>query len=268
MTMTGRAPILAVVSACTLAFAACAPHAAAPSTAAYDTATLPAGPLGGEIRYGRAIIMHTRNTVPADVRANMDCAACHVNGGTVAHGGSFLGLYSAFPQWNKRAHRVITLQDRIAECFLYSMNGKPPPYTSREMVAVVAYIAWLSRGTPAMRPMPASQRFNVALPSRTPNRVHGAVLYAARCAMCHGAQGAGGRVFPPLWGGRSFNNGAGMARIGLMTGFVYYNMPKNAPHTLSVQEAYDIAGFVLSHERPAFRRHAIVAFPPLQAGYF
>ena len=32
-------------------------------------------------------------------------------------------MYGRFPQWNSRAHRVIALQDRIAECFLYSMNG-------------------------------------------------------------------------------------------------------------------------------------------------
>jgi hypothetical protein len=48
-----------------------------------------------------------------------------VNGGTVARGGTFVGTYARFPQWNKRSKRVIALQDRLAECFLYSMNGTP-----------------------------------------------------------------------------------------------------------------------------------------------
>jgi cytochrome c len=31
------------------------------------------------------------------------------------------------------------------------MNGMPPAYNSREMEALVAYIAWLSRGQPVVR---------------------------------------------------------------------------------------------------------------------
>jgi thiosulfate dehydrogenase len=250
------------------AIAACAVHASPPASAIYAPGALPAGALGAEIRYGREIIMHTRRILPQDVRANMDCAACHAGGGTVPRGGSFLGLAAAFPQWNKRSHRVIALQDRIAECFLYSMNGKPPPYTSRAMIAVAAYITWLSRGTPVLTPMAASQSSKIPLPHGAPDVAQGRVLFAARCAMCHGANGAGGGPFPPLWGSRSFNDGAGMSKIATMTGFVYYNMPKNAPRTLTAQQAYDIAGFVLTHSRPAFDRRAAVAFPALPAGYF
>jgi cytochrome c len=36
----------------------------------------------------------------------------------VPHGGSFLGIYATFPQWNKRSHRFIALQDRLDDCFL------------------------------------------------------------------------------------------------------------------------------------------------------
>ncbi len=256
-----------VLGACALALAVAACAHAAPQVA-YDSAALPHGALGAEIAYGREIVMQTRRVLPGDVRANMDCAACHVDGGTRARGGSFVGTFATFPQWNKRARRVIALQDRLAECFLYSMNGRPPAYASREMIALVAYIAWLSRGTPTGRAEASSQRFAIALPSGSPDRARGSALYAQRCAACHGAGGAGGGAFPPLWGATSFNGGAGMARIDLMTGFVYYNMPKNAPGTLSPQEAYDVAGFVLSHERPAFRRNAMVSFPALPARYF
>jgi len=235
---------------------------------AYDPRALPAGALGDEIRYGRDIVMETRRIVPQDVRARMDCAACHIDGGTRSRAGSFVGTYAAFPQWNARAHRVIALQDRLAECFLYSMNGRPPAYSSREMVALVAYIAWLSRGTPTQQVAARAQSFVVALPRGAPNPGRGATLYLQRCAACHGANGSGNGAFPALWGEGSFNRGAGMAHVNRMTGFVYYNMPQNAPGTLTKQDAYDVAAFVLSHARPGFRKDAAVGFPALPASYF
>ena len=117
-----------------------------PVQALYDPNVLPSGPVGESIEYGHDIIIKTPLLMKRYVRADMTCADCHIAGGTQARGGSFVGVYARFPQWNRRARRVITLQDRIAECFLYSMNGTAPAYASKEMVAIVAYIAWLSRG--------------------------------------------------------------------------------------------------------------------------
>src|SRR5580698_11540034 len=128
-------------------------------SSAYDARTLASGPVGESIAYGRTIVMDTQTTMKGYVGAKMSCAACHLSGGTQPKGGSFVGIYGAFPQWNRRAHRVIALQDRIAECFLYSMNGRPPAYDSPAMIAMVAYIAWLSRGIPAGAPVKASDRF-------------------------------------------------------------------------------------------------------------
>lgn len=264
--MQARIVVTLAVAACTVA--ACA-SASAPrqSEGAYDAASLPAGALGAQIRYGRRIVTDTRRTLPGLVGAAMDCAACHIDGGTKPRGGSFLGLYAEFPQWNKRAHRVIALQDRIAECFLYSENGTPPAYSSREMIAVVSYIAWLSRGARVFSKEPG-QSFVVPLPSAPPQPALGARLYSQRCVLCHGADGAGSAGIPALWGDRSFNTGAGMAHLDRMSGFIYYNMPQNAPRTLSMKEAYDVAAFVLSHRRPAFRGRKPVRFAPEPARYF
>jgi thiosulfate dehydrogenase len=184
-------------------------------------------------------------------------------------GGSFVGTYGRFPQWNKRSHRVIALQDRIAECFLYSMNGTPPAYNSKAMIAVVAYIAWLSRKTPVGAPQPASDAYIEPLPSASPDPARGATLYAQRCAACHQSDGEGiAGIYPPLWGSRSFNNGAGMAHIDRMTGFVRYNMPQDEPGSLSLEQAYDVAAFVLGHPRPRFHKNALVVASPLPAKFF
>jgi cytochrome c len=59
-----------------------------------------------------------------------------------------------------------------------------------------------------------------------------------------------------------------MAHLDRMTGFVLYNMPQGAPGSLSLAQAYDVAAFVLSHSRPAFRANALVAAPALPAKYF
>jgi len=240
-----------------------------PANVAYDPQAVPAGAVGDMVRYGRELILHTRAHLAKNVGANMDCAACHLDAGTKARGGSFVGVYGQFPQWNQRAKRVIMLQDRLAECFLYSMNGKPPPYQSRPMVAMTAYIAYLSRDVRiGATPDPAIRFTNVQL--RKPDKIHGAQLYAQRCETCHGANGAGSANgnYPPLWGPLSFNTGAGMSRLSRMAGFVRYNMPQNAPGSLSDQESADVAAFVLQHARPRFHRGRLVTFASQRASYF
>lgn len=255
---------LSIVAAA-IAATACSPA----RQAAYDPQALPPGPVGRAIAYGHDIVVDTPHLMKGYVRARMSCEACHLDAGTKPKGGSLAGTYARFPQWNRRAHRVIALQDRIAECFIYSMNGRPPAYTSKPMIALVAYIAWLSRDTPVGAPQPASDRYLEPLPQRTPNVRHGLALYVKKCMQCHQADGEGvAGAFPPLWGPTSFNSGAGMARIDRITGFVRYNMPKNAPGSLSLDDAYDVAGFVLTHKRPSFRRTVLVRTSPRPAGFF
>lgn len=252
-----------------LALGACAGGASHHAEALYDPHALPSGPVGKSIADGYAIMVQTHRLMKRFVRADMQCADCHIAAGTQLRGGSFVGTYARFPQWNKRAHRVIALQDRIAECFLYSMNGRAPAYNSKTMIALVAYVAWLSRGTAIGANQPAADRYIEPLPAASPDKARGAALFSANCTSCHGAHGQGiSGIFPPLWGARSFNDGAGMAHIDRMTGFIRYNMPKNAPGTLSLDQAYDVAAFVLAHPRPHFRKNAVESVPALPAKYF
>lgn len=253
---------------------AAAPGASAVTPAAIADTDAPAlGPLprgaeGALIAYGRNIFHDTAGSVGKYIRAGMSCEACHLDAGTKAHAGSLRGTYAEFPQYNRRSKHFITLQDRLAECFLYSMNGTPPAYSSREMIALTAYIAYLSRGASVGRGFTGQGLVNFK-PDRAPSLTSGANVYGRRCAACHGAAGQGGASYPPLWGAKSFNNGAGMHRLTTMSAFVRYNMPYGGPpNALSKQEAYDVSAFVLSHPRPKFDKARLIAFPAQRAGTF
>ena len=81
--------------------------------------------------------------------------------------------------------------------------------------------------------------------------------WKSKCASCHGPSGDGmtrpdgGYLFPALWGPKSFNVGAGMARLNNAAGFVKQNMPLGQA-TLSDQEAFDVAAFFTAQARPDF----------------
>lgn len=261
--------LIAILAALTLIASNGVPAARSESDPAVAAATapIPSGRDGDLIRYGRQLILQTRKYAGKYVNAGMECSACHVDAGTKAHGGSFLGIYAMFPQWNKRSHRFIALQDRLQECFIYSMNGYPPPPNSREIIAMTAYIAWLSRNAPVGTGFP-NQGFVKLHASGPPDKAAGAKIYAAQCSACHGQNGAGNSVagFPPLWGPKSFNDGAGMNTK--MASFVKANMPQDKPGSLSDQQAIDVAAYVLSHPRPAFNPKRAIQFPTQPAKFF
>ncbi|HUY11306.1 MAG TPA: hypothetical protein VMV73_03495, partial [Candidatus Dormibacteraeota bacterium] len=144
--MNVRATLAAAAIALAVTLVGCS-HARAPQpapssgAALYDASALPHGKMGALIRDGYNIITQTHKYAKPYVVSQMECSSCHIAGGIVPRGG-WLAVYGTFPQYSPRAKRAITLQDRIAECFLYSMNGKPPAYTSHTMIAMVAYMAW------------------------------------------------------------------------------------------------------------------------------
>ena len=162
---------------------------------------------------------------------------------------------AVFPEFRKRSGREASIEDRVNDCFERSLNGKALSNDSADLAAIVSYMRFISRDIPAGqtpgRGLPRSEH------PPTPNREHGAELYTQRCAVCHGADGAGqapGGVyaFPPLGGDRSFNIGAGMARLNSAAEFIRANMPLGQGGSLSEQEAYDIADYFIHFDRPDF----------------
>ncbi len=217
-----------------------------------------------QLALGARLNIETRQMLPGHVGNALNCASCHLNAGTVADGSPYVGVSAFFPSYAARAGRVITLEDRINGCFQRSMNGKPLPLDSAEMRAMVAYFDWM-RGKTRADDKVAGRGVGKIDARLVPDAGNGKRVYAAQCALCHGAQGegvkdaAGHWVYPPLWGEQSFNIGAGMARTYTAAAFVKRNMPI-ALHDrfplgqggLSDQEAVDVAEFFTHQPRPDF----------------
>jgi thiosulfate dehydrogenase len=215
--------------------------------------SIPGSPLGNSIRRGALIFNETPFFASKYTGAMISCTSCHVEGGIQPFASPMVGLPALFPMFNQRAGHVISLRDRIQECFVRSENGKPLSYSGHEMQSIVDYITWLSG------PQPGREKFVgrglVKLPDLKPDPQNGAKIYAAQCAGCHGQNGEGNApLFPPLWGPQSFNDGAGMNNVTKMAAFVQHNMPQDRMGSLTPQEATDVSAFIHAQPRPAFNQ--------------
>ncbi len=220
--------------------------------------TIPGGKEGDMIRRGRLLVTHTPRELPQYALSALRCSNCHLKEGTVAYAAPWVGVIYRYPQYSPRSGKNITLAQRIQGCFLRSLNGVAPAEDSEPMQAIIAYMGWLSRDVPS-----GVKVENFGFPylehPRIPKRELGKGLFQDRCAVCHGEDG-GGRLdeeplrlpygFPPLWGDKSFNAAAGMAQLNMAAAFIKRKMPFAAGGTLTDQEAYDIADFVIHQPRP------------------
>jgi thiosulfate dehydrogenase len=212
---------------------------------------IPTGTAGDTIREGRRIFEHTALYAPRFTSSQMSCASCHAAGGIQPFAAPLVGVPGLYPRFSRRAGRVITLRDRINECFVRSENGKPLPDQAPEMKALLAYLDWLSAPEPGNPPFQG--RGLAMLPAMQGNPQRGGALYTEQCAGCHGEDGLGiSPLFPPLWGPDSFNDGAGMDNVRKMASFVEHNMPQNRMGILTPQQSFDIASFVHEQKRPHF----------------
>jgi thiosulfate dehydrogenase len=226
-----------------------------------DPSTIPKDPLGEAILKGKNLLANTKELLPRNVGNGLNCTNCHLKGGTVANAAPWFGLWGVFPEYRSRNENVISLSDRINDCFQRSMNGQPISHASEEMVNILSYMRWLSTGVPIGQEV-VGRGFVKIDTDLIPDGNAGKSLYAQKCSNCHGQDGtglknpAGGYVFPPLWGNQSFNDGAGMARTYTAAAFIKHNMPLGQEGTLTDQEAVDIAQFVTHQPRPFFKGKA------------
>ncbi len=263
-----------------------------------DPAQLTAGPQKDLVLYGQALSTRTFAHIGPEVADpkmrqagnNLACTSCHQAAATKPFAVPWVGVSAIFPQYRAREDDVSTVEERVNGCMERSMNGKPLALGSREMKAFTAYIAFLSQGVPVGASVKGMATPQTKLPNRRADTVAGKVVYGAKCAACHGADGQGQRVgkagdaqgylFPPLWGPDSFNTGAGMNRLVMATRFISANMPLGASHDatqLSLDESYDVAAHMVSQPRPVkanleadfparWNKPVDAAFPPYLLG--
>jgi thiosulfate dehydrogenase len=133
--------------------------------------------------------------------------------------------------------------------FRAKLERKDAPADSSKLQAVVAYINWLSEDVPVgsvihWRGIPRLQA------TRPPDPVNGKKVFGARCVFCHGADGQGTMIAPPLWGPKSYTIASEMARNSVAASFIKANMPRTRGWALSDNDAYDVAAYVNSQPRP------------------
>jgi len=218
-------------------------------------ATLSNDAFGALVKQGEAIFTNTRAMAPDYVGNDLSCANCHLDRGRLAYSAPLWAAYPAYPAFRKKNNKVNTFAERMQGCFVYSMNGKAPSADSPIMKALTTYAFWLASGAPVGKSLPGRGYDQPPPPAGGYSLARGQTIYAEKCALCHGDDGEGRKVgattvFPPVWGRGSFNWGAGMHRIDTAAGFIQHNMPLGQGDTLSDQEAWDVAAFVDSHERP------------------
>jgi thiosulfate dehydrogenase len=222
--------------------------------------------LAQQIRWGYRIFVDTPREAARFTGGTVSCANCHLNAGQRERAMPLVGVAGVFPEYNVRAARLISLADRIVDCFLRSENataredGELPTPTSEEVLAVQAYLAWLSKGHPFGASPPWRGQNAIArarlIPIDQLDIARGQTIYTERCQSCHGADGQGVQIGDkkagPLWGADSWNDGAGAARVYTLAGIIRYSMPYLDPGSLSDEDAQHVAAYITSQPRPRY----------------
>jgi thiosulfate dehydrogenase len=251
--------------------------------------------LSKQVQWGFRLFTNTPKEAPHFAPGKMTCNHCHLNGGQRERSMPLVGVAGMFPEYNRRAGRLYTLNDRIVDCFLRSENatgvsavagstdpkGGPdlPTTTSPEVLALAAYITWLANGhevgkNPSWRGQNTIPPDKL-IPVEQLDPAKGEALFLEHCTNCHGEDGQGkdiGDKRPgPLWGPESWNDGAGAARIYTLAGIIRYSMPYLNPASLTDEEAQQLAAFINSKPRPAYpfkERDYLVEKLPIDSVYY
>lgn len=226
-----------------------------------DATTIPDDEFGAMVRKGQDIFMRTGDFAKAYVGNSMNCASCHLDAGRRADSSPLWAAYVLYPAYRSKNKHVNTLAERLQGCFRYSMNGAVPPADSETIVALQSYMYWLAQGAPTGVKLEGQGYPRLDEPAQKPDYVRGQQVFESNCALCHGAEGQGQKtegkmVFPALWGDDSFNWGAGMHSVATAAAFIKANMPLGKGGSLTDQEAWDVAQYMNSHERPQDPRYS------------
>lgn len=217
---------------------------------------LPPGPFGRVVRLGENVFIHTSSYAHRYSGNALSCENCHIDAGRLANSAPMWAAYVMYPAYRRKSGQVNTFAQRLQDCFRYSLNGTAPTRRSKVLLALESYSYFLANGAPTGRNLSGRGYPSLESPLHGMSYTRGRLVFRNYCSVCHGKDGQGrltssGRQgFPPLWGKSSFNWGAGMANIEVVARFIKANMPLGLGGTLTPQQAWDVAKFVDSHERP------------------
>ena len=241
-----------------------------------DTLSIPKGPDGDQIRRGRELIKYTSRFFGPEgsirqMSNGMNCQNCHLEAGTRAFGNNYGSVASQYPKYRARSGSMESIEKRINDCFLRSLNGDSLPSRSEEMKAMVAYLKWVGKDVPPKKKAHGSGLVKLRWLERAASPERGKEIFKTKCIRCHEKDGQGKHghysyyEYPPLWGDHSFNTAAGLYRISNLAGYVYANMPNGStidkPDLLE-EEAWDVAAYIISMPRPV--KHFAGNWPSLK----
>jgi len=228
-------------------------------------ASIPNDKYGDDVRLGQRIFTQTSTVARRYSGNGLTCSNCHLDAGRRAHAAPLWAAYGMYPAYRAKNDRNNTLEERIQQCFRFSLNGIAPTLDTPEIRALVSYAHFLAKGVPTGVEMPGRGFPEIARTGFDPSPTRGGSVYKAKCVSCHGDDGQGqktadgGYTSPPLWGFDSYNKGAGFAHNDLLAGFIKANMPLGRGGTLADQEALDLAAFINLQLRAADPRKGLLA---------
>lgn len=150
-----------------------------------DLSKLPDDEPSRMIRMGQALLTHTSAYLGPEAPdpskryagTNMSCSSCHRAAATMPYAAPLIGTYGAYPQFQPRFGKTVTLENRINLCFTHSLAGRPIPEDSTEMKAFIAYIEYLSRGVPKGATLIGEKEMVVEEPKRAADLVRGEAVF-------------------------------------------------------------------------------------------
>ncbi len=218
-----------------------------------------------QVEYGKELIIHTAKYLGPkgsvlQITNGMNCQNCHLEAGTKAWGNNYGAVYATYPKYRARSGKKEDIYKRINDCMERSLNGIALAQDSKEMLAIKAYIEFIGKDAKKGSKPKGAGIFELPFLTRAINPIKGKELFMAKCISCHQSDGQGvlsanknEYTYPPLWGEKAYNIGAGLYRMSRFAGYIKYNMPQGASFEnpqLTDEEAWDIAAFVNSQPRP------------------
>jgi thiosulfate dehydrogenase len=215
--------------------------------------------------YGKELIAHTskylgpKGTVE-QMSNGMNCQNCHLQSGTVIFGNNYGSVASLYPKFRARSGSIENIYKRVNDCFERSLNGKSLDSSGKEMQSILFYMNFIGSNVKKGVKAPGSGLKDLAFLDRPADPEKGRAVFIEKCQLCHQADGQGlfnpehtEYIYPALWGDHSYNDGAGLYRVGICAKFVKCNMPQGVTYRnprLTDEEAWDVAAFINSQPRP------------------